>query len=66
MEYLALEMDHSGEITPSEHGQIVDRSSEDPLNSATSRSEMASTTESSPRQVNICITLLFEFDRSYV
>ena len=37
------------EITPSEHGQVVDRSSEDPLNSDDVRSEMASSIVSSPR-----------------
>ena len=46
VESLAMEAD---DITPSEHGQIIDQSSEDPLNTGTSRSEMASTTESSPR-----------------
>ena len=51
-EYLAMEVERSSDITPSEHGQVVDRSSEDPLNSAASRSEMASTTESPPRHVN--------------
>ena len=56
MEYLAMEVEHSGDITPSEHGQVVDRSSEDPLNSAASRSEMAST-ESSPRYINLIIHL---------
>ena len=39
------------EITPSEHGQMVDRSSEDPLNSDDIRSEMGSSNASSPRYV---------------
>lgn len=57
-ECLAMEVEHnSGDITPSEHGQVVDLSSEDPLNSIASRSEMASTAESSPRYVNLIIYL---------
>jgi len=41
------------EITPSEHGQVVDRSSEDPLNSDDVRSEMASSEVSSPRYAKL-------------
>ena len=52
VESLAMEAD---DITPSEHGQIIDQSSEDPLNTGASRSEMASTTESSPRYFNVIV-----------
>ena len=55
MESLAMETEHNGDITPSEHGQVVDRSSEDPINTGASRSEIASTTESSPRCVSMCL-----------